>query len=147
MKIKLTVDNRIKVNDYLDPVRSDKFWKYAATQWHRLYKDFVPMKSGALYRQVTIEPKTITHTAPYAHYQYEGQVYGPNIPVMEGDRVTGFFSQPNRPKKPTGKSLRYSKQFHPKASAKWDQAAKPTQLPKLVNELQNYVDSGRLGIK
>lgn len=145
MRIKLTVDNRIKVNDYLEPVRSDKFWKYAATQWHRLYKDFVPMKSGALYRRVTIEPKIITHTAPYAHYAYTGRVYGPNIPVVKGDRITGYFSQPNRPKKPTGKALQFSKQFHPKASAKWDQAAKPTQMPKLVNELQRYIDSGRLG--
>lgn len=145
MKIKLTVENEIKVSDYLDPVRSDKFWKYAATQWHRLYKDWVPMKSGALYNRVTIEPKTITHTAPYAHYAYMGQVYGPNIPITEGKRVTGFFSQPNRAKKPTGKALNFSKQFHPKASAKWDQAAKPTQFPKLVEELQDYVDSGKAG--
>ena len=143
MKIKITADMRIKVDDYLEPVRSDKFWKYAAAQWHRLYKDWVPMKSGTLYQQVTIEPKTITHTAPYAHYAYEGQMYGPNIPITEGARVTGFFSQPNRKKKPTGKALQFSKQFHPKATAKWDQAAKPTQLPKLAKELEAYLNRGR----
>lgn len=147
MKIKLTADNKIKVNDYLDPVRSDDFWRYAAIQWHRMYKDFVPMKTGILYNQVDYAPKTITHTASYAHYLYEGQVYGPNIPVMEGKRVTGYFSIPNRAKKPTGKALNFSKQFHPKASAKWDQAAKPTQLPKLVQEIQRHIDSGMVKFK
>lgn len=144
MQIRLTVENKIKVDAALEPVRSDKFWTYASATWYRLYKDWVPMKDGLLYQNVQIAPKTITHLSPYAHYDYIGIVYGPNIPISENGVITGFFSPRNRPKSPTGRKLKFSKAQHPKACAKWDQAAAPTQLPKLVRELQGYVDSGRL---
>ena len=147
MKITLTVDNKIRVSEYLAPVRSDDFWRYVAIQWHKHYKDYVPMKTGTLYDRVNYAPKKIIHTEPYAHYMYTGQVYGPNIPVMEGKHVTGYFSIPNRPKKRTGKALKFSDQFHPKASAKWDKAAKATELPKLVSEIQRHIDSGMVKFK
>ncbi len=144
MRVRLTAEEKINVQGLKNAVQSDKFWTYAATQWHRLYKDWVPMDNGVLYNNVQIRAKEITHMAPYAHYLYEGKVYGPSIPISEGGTVTGFFSPRNRPKSPTGKALKYSQGKHNKASAKWDQAAAPTQLPKLVKELQSYVDSGRL---
>lgn len=146
MKITISVgDVNIDVHGITSRAENDPaFWTFAATEWHKLYKDYVPMKEGLLYNQVNITPKQIEHTAPYAHYQYEGRVYGPNILIVEGERATGFFLQPNRRKKPTGKSLQYSKQYHPKASAKWDKAAAPTQGPKLAKTLQGYIDQGRL---
>lgn len=144
VNIRLEVDNRINVKGLTNAVQSDKLWKYAATEWHRLYKDWVPMQTGELYRNVVFRPKEIEHISPYAHYLYEGKMYGPNIPISESGTITGFFSQRNRPKSPTGRSLKYQHGQHPKACAKWDQAAAPTQLPKLVQAMQRYVDSGRL---
>ena len=121
-------------------MNDNAFWTFAASEWHRLYSPYVPSgDSGNLCNQVVIRPKEIEHTAPYAHYQYEGIVYGPNYPITEGGRVVGFYSK--APKRPTGKSLTYR---NPKASAKWDQAAAGTQLPKLVDSLQSYIDSGRI---
>lgn len=117
------------------------FWTYAANTWHKLYLPYVPFDQGPLRSQVSTRPKEIEHTVPYAHYQYEGMVYGPNHPVMEKDRIVGYFSTRNRPKKPTGKRLKYK---NPKASAKWDKAAEPTQKPKLIRSLQKYIDDGRL---
>lgn len=139
MKIRIGADVNINVNALMAPVRSDKFWKFAAMEWHRLYKDWVPMKEGDLYNQVRFAPKEITHTAPYAHYMYEGKVYGPNIPLYEGDHIAGYFSQPNRKKKPTGKSLKFSRQYHDKACARWDQAAAPVQGQKLADALKDYL--------
>ena len=149
MKIAVSVgDIKINVHGITDKVLNDTgFWKYAATEWHRLYKDYVPMKNGILYNRVTITPKQIEHTAPYAHYQYEGRAYGPNYPNTEGKRAVGFFSQPNQTKKPTGKALNYIKDQHPKACAHWDKAAAPTQTPKLVQAMQLYIDSGRLKLE
>lgn len=146
MDIKITVgDVNIDIRGIVDRAENDSaFWTYAATEWHRLYKDYVPMSQGQLYTQVHFAPKEIEHYAPYAHYQYEGKVYGPNIPIMEGKRVTGYFSQPNRPKRPTGKSLQYNHDNHPKAGPKWDKAAAPTQAPKLAQAMQSYIDQGRL---
>lgn len=117
------------------------FWTYAASEWHRLYAPYVPFESGALRDSVTIAPKTITHNAPYAHYQYTGEVYGPNYPITQNGVRVGYFSTPNRPKHPTGKRLKYK---NPKAAAKWDQVAAATQTPKLISSLQAYIDSGRL---
>lgn len=149
MKITITVEveNKINVRGIQNAAQSDRLWEYAAVAWHRLYKDWVPGETGLLYANVTFAPKTITHLSPQSHYLYEGMVYGPNIPIMENGVITGFFSIPNRPKTPTGKKIKYSTQLHPKASAKWDQAAAPTQLSKLVAELQDFVDGGGLDIE
>lgn len=148
MKITITVgDININVHGITDKAENDPaFWTFAAKEWHRLYNDYVPMSPGGgnLYTMVHFAPKEIEHFAPYAHYQYEGIVYGPNIPIMEGNRATGYFSMPNRKKKPTGKRLQYDQSQHPKATAKWDKAAAPTQGPKLAKAMQEYIDQGRL---
>lgn len=133
---------KIDARGMADKLENDKaFWKFAASEWHRLYAPYVPFESGTLRDSVTIEPKTITHRAPYAHYQYTGEVYGPNYPITQNGVQVGFFSTPNRSKHKTGGKLKYK---NPKAAAKWDQAAAPTQKPKLVSSLQAYIDSGRL---
>ena len=41
--------------------------------------------------------------------------------------------------------FRFRKDQHPLATREWDKAAEPTQKPKLIQEMQTYVDSGRLG--
>lgn len=132
----------INARGMADKLENDSaFWTYAASEWHRLYAPYVPFESGALRDSVTIAPKTITHNAPYAHYQYTGEVYGPNYPITQNGVRVGYYSPPNRPKYPTGKRLKYK---NPKAAAKWDQVAAATQTPKLVSSLQAYIDSGRL---
>lgn len=40
--------------------------------------------------------------------------------------------------------FRFRKDLHPLASREWDKAAEPTQKPKLIREMQKYVDGGRL---
>ena len=147
MKITLDVDDvKIDIPKHIKKVRSPKMWKFAAQQWHRLYKDYVPMRTGVLYNQVIIKPNLIIHTAPYAHYMYEGRLYGPNYPIVEGGRVVGYFSQRGRPKKPTFRMLKFSKEQHLKATRKWDKAATPTQGPKLVKTMQKYIDGGRIDL-
>lgn len=114
---------------------------FAATSWHRLYEQYVPMETGVLQGSVAISPWEIKHTAVYARYQYYGQVYGPNYPIFQGGVAVGFFSPPGQRKHPTGRSMVYSHSHHPKASAKWDQAAKATQMSTLCAEIQAYIES------
>jgi hypothetical protein len=116
LKITLSVaDVNVDVHGITSRVNNDPaFWTFAATEWHRLYEPYVPMQTGMLKDTVSIRPKEIEHTVIYARYQYNG---------------TGF---------------NFRRDMHPKASAKWDQAAAPTQLPKLASSLQAYIDSGRL---
>jgi hypothetical protein len=144
VKINVTSVSHIDVDKIVGMVDNDAFWTFAATEWWKLYQPYVPMDSGTLSQQVTIEPKTITHTAPYAHYQYTGAVYGPNFPITVGGVIEGFFSKPGVPKHPTGASLNYRKDKHPLASAKWDKAAEPSQKDALIQRLQAFVDGGGL---
>lgn len=118
------------------------FWTFAATQWHRLYKPYVPFDTGTLANSVTITPGCIEHTAPYAHYQYTGEVYGPNYPITESGRVVGYYSPPR--KHPTGRTLQYHRNL--KATKEWDKKAEATQKPKLITTLQRYINSGRLNL-
>lgn len=92
-------------------VDNDAFWLYAAKTWYGLYYDWIPAQSGELADNVSFAPGVITHNAPYA-----AQVY-----------YRGKAAAPERGR-------------HPLGSALWDEAAAPTQLPKLQAALQKYLD-------
>lgn len=142
MRIDLDVIVNINTKKMVDKIRNDdSFWYYAATEWNRLYSKYVPFETGTLRDTVTISPKQITHTAPYAHYQYTGEVYGPNYPIIQNGVHVGYFSTPDRKKHPTGKSLKYK---NPLASKEWDKRAEATQKRKLISSLQKYINDGRI---
>ena len=144
MEIKITVtDVNINVPRHVSALRSKELWTFIGSEWHRLYREFCPFKEGILYNQVRIEggdcEAVIEHTAPYAHYMYEGRVYGPNVPISQGGCIVGYFS-PKAPKHPTGAMITY----RGKGSRYWDKAAEPTKKPLLIRSIQNYINSGRL---
>lgn len=65
---------------------------------------FVPMKNGALRRSAVATPNMIYwgRKVPYARYQYEGEVYGPNLPgAINGSPAW----KSKAPKHPTGRKL------------------------------------------
>ena len=61
----------------------------------------------------------VIYPGPYAHYQFYGEVYGPNIPIFEDDSgvPTGWFSPPGKKKHPTGRKLQYKTDRNPLAGA------------------------------
>lgn len=86
----------------------------------RFSEPFLPFQSGALRNSgitgTEVGSGKVRWMAPYAHYLYEGEVMGPNVPLQESGQLVGFFS-PRAPKTYTGKKL----QFHgaPKRGARW----------------------------
>ena len=70
---------------------------------------------------VSITPYYVHFLSEYAHYMYEGVVYGPNIPVFENGVIVAWWSPPSG-KSPTGKSINYSTEFHQLATHHWDKA-------------------------
>lgn len=79
----------------------------------------IPSQQGALRNSVNypdgIYGGVIEYNTPYAHYQYEGEVYGPNIPIYDTQgNITGYWSPPN--KKPAGRKL----QYHPEGTERGD---------------------------
>lgn len=86
-----------------------------------IYMDpYVPMKEGDLSKNVEVNAERVRYLSPYAHYQFEGMVYGPNIPIMENGVIVGWWSPPN--KQPTGAQINYSTDLHPQATHHWHEA-------------------------
>ena len=142
MRIK-KIDVNIDGNRRLKQVRAKSFWKYAANEWWKLITPYTPMITGTMSEQVEIKGEEgageIEYTAPYSHYLYEGK--------LMVDAVTGSsYARAGTKKVYADKDLNISKAKHPLASKEWDKAAAPTQKPKLVDAMQDYVDSGRLNL-
>lgn len=94
------------------------------TEIHNVYatymNPYVPMDEGVLAMNINVLSDGVYYNSPYAHYQFEGVVYGPNIPIFENGVIVGWWSRPN--KQPTGASLTYSTEKHPQATHHWNEA-------------------------
>ena len=70
---------------------------------------YVPMETGRLRNSMYVGPTLISwgRGLEYAHYQYEGEVYGPNFPITRFGTVVGWFSLPGVKKVPMERQLQY----------------------------------------
>lgn len=80
----------------------------------------------------------VIYDTPYARYQYYGEVYGPNIPIVENGVVTGYFSPPE--KFPTGEKLQYSTEKNPMAGSHWFDRAMADHKDEVLKEAQDAAD-------
>lgn len=83
----------------------------------------------------------IIYPGPYAHYQYYGEVYGPNIPIFEDGILAGFFSPPGQPKHPTGRQLQYKTDVNPLAGAFPFERMKADHLQDIIEEARKFAGS------
>ena len=81
----------------------------------------------------------VVWNTPYAHYQYMGIVYGPNIPIIEDGILMGFFSPPGRPKHPTDRSLTYDTSQNPMAGPYWFERMKADRLNDILETARKAV--------
>lgn len=70
----------------------------------------IPLLNGQLRRSANfpdgIYGGVLEYNTPYAHYQYVGEIYGPNIPIRDSEgNITGWFSPPRKAKHPTGRKI------------------------------------------
>ena len=79
---------------------------------------------------------------PYAHYQYMGIVYGPNIPIIEDGVLMGWFSPPGRPKHPTDRKLTYDTSQNALAGPYWFERMKADRLADLLDEARRVMIQG-----
>lgn len=83
---------------------------------------YVPMQSGNLKNEDVIadDGSTITYTAPYAHYQYAGEVYGGTAP-----------------KHPTGAELTYNQA--PQRGPFWDKRMLADKKKELLDDFAKAI--------
>lgn len=136
--MKLDIQVKMDVADItkkLQALKDDKVMYHVHNEFKRLCTPYVPMYQGVLSQEeghsgsveVTKDYVRWFATAPgsdvsYAHYQYVGEVYGPNIPIIEDGIVVGWWSPPGQKKHPTGRPINYNKEMHPLATKEWDKA-------------------------
>lgn len=105
---------------------------------------YLPFDEGILAGSANTATKIgsgeVIYDTPYARYQYYGEVYGPNIPIVENGVVTGFFSPPE--KFPTGEKLQYSQEVNPMAGSYWFDRAMADHGEDVLKEAQNAADRG-----
>jgi hypothetical protein len=115
----ITINDK-KIAEKLNKLIDDEVMLEVHNLFAKMCDPYVPMKEGFLSQKLEITKDYVRYTQPYAHYQYIGNVYGPNIPIMEDGKIVGWFSPPGETKHPTGKQLEYSTEMHPKATREWD---------------------------
>lgn len=118
---------------------------FLATTAARFMDPYVPADKLVLAQNIHITADDncghVTYNSPYAHYQYMGELYGPNIPIKDGNEVVGFWSPPH--KTATGKKLKYSTFRHPLATDHWDKAMMIARKDDLINSYKNYLNNRR----
>lgn len=104
---------------------------------------YVPMQTGMLAQTVDITPEYVLYTSPYAHYMYEGIVYGPNIPIFQdigGTKIiVGWRSIPGVKKTPTDRDINYSHEQHPLADSHWDKRMMDDKGDEFIQEVTDII--------
>mgnify|MGYP004554965863 FL=1 len=117
---------------------------FLANTAKRLMDPYVPADNLVLAQNVQVyvegDAGIVHYTSPYAHYQFKGEVYGPNYPISDGGAVVGFYSPSH--KSPTGASLHYSTMRHPLATSEWHKAMATARGQELANSYENYLKGG-----
>lgn len=135
-----------EVHIHMDTKRVDFNAKLAQRALNeQIVKDsdpYIPRQSGALHSHVSFPHGAygdeIKYYAPYAHYMYEGEVYGPNIPIKDGaGNIIGWRSPPH--KYPTGRKL----QYHTEGTGDhWFERAKAQNLSEWIKIVQEKANGG-----
>lgn len=117
VEVKVNIDTEGIEKEFLNLINDKNTMLQVHNEFARYCEPYVPFSSDLANLEIT--PNYVRYNTPYAHYDYVGEVYGPNIPIIEDGVIVGWFSIPNKPKYATGRPLHYNK---PLASAEWDKA-------------------------
>ena len=88
----------------------------------RKCEPYVPFDEGVLTASASLATDIgsglVVYNTPYAHYQYYGEIYGPNFQVEQGGEMV-WRSPKGKMKKATGRKLSYHLEKHPLAGSHW----------------------------
>lgn len=100
---------------------------------------YVPFAEGILAGSANtateIGSGEVVYATPYARYQYYGEVYGPNFPIVENGEIVGWRSPPE--KYATGRKLEYNTEMNPQAGSHWFDRAMADHKDDILKEAQD----------
>ena len=117
----------------------DETMLYAHHRLAAYFDPYIPKETGTLSQSTNATSDYLEYYQPYAHYQWAGFVYGPNIPIYEDGVIVGWFSIPGRKKTPTGALLTYSHEVNPQAGAHWDQRMMAEKGAQYAEDVARYI--------
>ena len=138
VKVDFEPTSVIEIKLGIDP--NGRVQRFVQNQCYRYMDKYVPRRDGNLRKNVDLSnPELIIYESDYAHYQYEGKVMGPNIPIKENGEIVGYFSPKGGRKHYTGKDIHYKT---PGTYDHWDKVMVKNDMTKLVENVQRYVERG-----
>ena len=141
--MKFEVNCNINIPENLAKVEDDKFWLFGANEYHRLMVPYIPYITGTTAEtvQISSEPMCgiIEFLAPQAHYLWEAK-------LMVDPNTGSSWAKKDVRKVYTNIQLDLSHNNHPKATDHWNEAANETQLPKLIDAMQDNINMGGLNL-
>ena len=90
-------------------LKNDRVGWFVASSCAKRMDKFVPMDTGMLSMNYTVEPFQVTYRSLYAHYQY------------------------------TGKGFHFSRDRHPLATSYWNKAMTSADLNTIASEVSEYI--------
>ena len=108
--------------------------QFVAQTWARYFAKYIPTQQGILRSNFTTEPFKVTYESPYAHYQWQGELY---VSPTTGSS----WALPGEIKVPTGKPLKYSKEQNPLATSHWEVPASDAFRDAVARQVTIYIRS------
>lgn len=100
---------------------------------------YVPFDEGILAGSANTATKIgsgeVVYDEPQARYLWYGEVYGPNIPIVENGEIVGYRSPPE--KYPTGRKIEYNTDKNHLAGSHWCERAMADHKDDVLEEAQN----------
>lgn len=112
MKIDAEVNVNVDISAPERIMKSETLWKFAAQRWHVHYFEYVPMDTGNLAKLVRYSGENGCGTITHIMPYAHYQYYG---------------------------NFNWSKDKHPLACGRWDQAAAASKLPVITREIQAMI--------
>lgn len=112
--------------------KNDSVGLFLANTWIKYFAKYTPMQTGTLRESVTPEPFKVTYNAPYAHYQWQGELY---VSPTTGSS----WAKAGEIKVPTGIPLEYSKEQNPLATDHWEVPAEQAFKESVARQVTEYI--------
>ena len=125
---------------------SDDVGVFLASTWAKYFAKYVPMDTGTLQSNVTIDPFEVVYESPYAHYIWAGEKYVDPVYNVGGFHNADFsqwWSRPGVTKIPSGEPLKYNTEKNPLATSHWEEPAFQAFSGSVANQLTQYLRAKR----
>lgn len=106
---------------------------------------YVPFLTGSLNTRSRAIGNTIIYPGPYARYLYYGKVMVDSVTGKGPAKIpeVGYRFRKGATLRPTDRNLTYTKDFHPKATARWFEVSKARNLAKWERVLKEAITNAK----